>query len=113
MFLFLKAHFMVVTFLTNEIRYYKGKHKVTILTKSAAYWIVQALENFEDVVDGTAVTVKVGEQRIVPNSQLSKHMTLPPPIKEHTYELKLEKKVKRMVEEEEQKENKANPSTKA
>jgi hypothetical protein len=110
MFLFLKTHFMVVTFLTEEIRYYKGKHKVKILTKSAGYWIVQALENFEDIVDGTAVTVKAGEQRIIPDNQLSKHITLPPPIKEHTYELKLEKKVKRMVEEEEQKEKQDNPT---
>jgi hypothetical protein len=93
----------VVTFLTDEIRYYKGKYKVKILTKSAGFCFVQAQENFEDLVDGTIVMVKTGEERIVPDNQLSKHMALPPPIKEHTYELKLEKKVKRMVEEEEQK----------
>jgi hypothetical protein len=50
--------------------------------------------------------VKVGEQRIVAPNLLFKKKGLPPPLKEHTYELKMEKKLKHLIEEEEQKENK-------
>ncbi len=52
--------------MSEEVRYYKGKHKVKVVTESAGYWMVEALEEFEDVVDGEKVTVKVGERRIVP-----------------------------------------------
>ena len=45
--------------------FYKGLYKVTVLTKSEGYWIVEALENFEDCSDGEGITVKKGEQRIV------------------------------------------------
>jgi hypothetical protein len=89
----------------SEVRYYKGKHKVKVVTESAGYWMVEALEEFEDIVDGEKVTVKVGERRIVPFNTLHKHEDLPPPVKEHVYELKMEKKLKRLVAEEEKKPN--------
>ena len=89
--------------MSEEIRYYKGKHKVKVMTESAGYWIVEALEEFDDVVDGEKVTVKAGERRIVPSNTLHKQKSVPPPIKEHAYELKMEKKLKRLVAEEEKK----------
>jgi mannose-6-phosphate isomerase-like protein (cupin superfamily) len=89
--------------MSEEFRYYKGKHKVKVVTESAGYWIVEALEEFDDVVDGEKVTVKAGERRIVPSNTLHKQKSVPPPIKEHAYELKMEKKLKRLVAEEEKK----------
>jgi hypothetical protein len=89
--------------MTEEIRYYKGKHKVKVVTKSAGYWIIEALEAFEDVVEGEKVTVKVGERRIVPANTLRKQRSLPPPVKEHAYELKMERKLKRLIAEKEKK----------
>jgi hypothetical protein len=89
--------------MTEEIRYYKGKHKVKIVTKSAGYWIIEALETFEDVVESEKVTVKVGERRIVPTNTVRKRKSLPPPVKEHTYELKMERKLKRLIAEKEKK----------
>jgi mannose-6-phosphate isomerase-like protein (cupin superfamily) len=91
---------------SGEIRYYKGLHKVKVVTESEGYWIVEALEEFEDTHDGEKVTVKVGEQRIVPPRTVHKHKNLPPPIKEHAYELKMEKKLKRKVAQEEKKQTK-------
>ena len=87
----------------SEAWYYKGLHKVKVVTESAGYWIVEALEEFEDSVDGEKVKVKVGEQRIVPSDTVHKWKYLPPPIKEHVYELKMEKKLKRLVAKEEKK----------
>jgi hypothetical protein len=78
-------------------------HKVKVVTESAGYWIVEALEEFEDDVDGEKVKVKVGEQRIVPSNTVHKRKYLPPPIKEHVYELKMEKKLKRLIAKEEKK----------
>jgi len=89
--------------MSEEIRYYKGKHKVKVVTESAGYWIVEALEEFDDVVDGEKVMVKAGERRIVPSNTLHKQESAPPSIKEHAYELKMEKKLKRLVAEEEKK----------
>ena len=86
--------------MSGEIRYYRGLHKVRIVTESEGYWIVEALEEFEDTLDGENVTVKVGEKRIVPPRTVHKHKNLPPPIKEHAYELQMEKKVKQLVTEE-------------
>jgi len=83
----------------NEFYYYKGLYKVKVLTESEGYWIVEAQEDFEDSVDSEKVTVKVGERRIVQPRELHKKKVLPPPIPEHVYERRLEKKVKRMVEE--------------
>ena len=78
--------------------YYKGLYEVKVITKSEGYWIVQAEEDFDDTVDGTRIFVKVGDQRIVEPSDLHKKKKLPPPVPEHVYERRLEKKVKRMVE---------------
>jgi predicted ATP-grasp superfamily ATP-dependent carboligase len=85
----------------SEVWYYKGVHKVKVVTESKGYWIVEALEEFEDDVDGERVTVKVGEQRIVPSDTVHKRKYLPPPVKEHAYELKMEKKLKQLVAEDE------------
>jgi hypothetical protein len=90
----------------SAIRFYKGKHKVRVVTESVGYLTVEALENFEDTVDGEKVTVRAGETRIVPAAQVHKEKTLPPMVKEHAYELEMEKKLKRMVAEEEKKEGK-------
>jgi mannose-6-phosphate isomerase-like protein (cupin superfamily) len=89
--------------LSQEIRFYKGKHKVKILTQSEGYWIVEAQEEFKDERDGKEVIVKVGETRIVPPRSVHKNKNLPPQIKEHQYELKMEKKLKRLVNKEEKK----------
>jgi len=87
----------------SEVWYYKGVHKVKVVTESEGYWIVEALEEFEDYADGEKIKVKIGEQRIVPANTVYKQKYLPPPIKEHAYELQMEKKLKRLVEEEEKK----------
>ena len=97
-------------FLSGEIRYYRGLHKVRVVAQSEGYWIVEALEDFEDCVDDQKTTVKTGEQRILPPSLVFKERTLPPPIKEHTYELQMEKKLKRLVSEEEKKKEAAKPT---
>lgn len=76
------------------------------MTQSAGYWTVEALEDFEDVVDDKRIAVKMGEQRIVPPGLVFKERTLPPVVKEHTYELQMEKKLKRMVAREEESESK-------
>ena len=83
-----------------DVFYYKGLYKVKVLTQSEGYWIVEALENFDDSVSGKRVTVKEGEQRTVEMSDLHKEKVLIPlSIPEHEYELELEKKVKKMVED--------------
>jgi hypothetical protein len=87
----------------SEVWYYKGVHRVKVVTESEGYWIVEALEEFEDSVDGEKVTVKTGEQRIVPSDTVHKRKYFAPPVKEHAYELKMEKKLKRLVAEEEKK----------
>ena len=79
--------------------YYKGLHKVKVVTESAGYWIVEAQEDFEDTADGEKIAVRKGERRIVMPCELGKKKVLPPLIPEHVYERKLEKKVKQMVEE--------------
>lgn len=84
----------------EELRFYKGKFKVKILTKSRGYWIVEALEEFQDVVRGEKSMVKVGAQRIVAANLLFKKRGLASPPKEHTYELKMEKKLKHLIAEE-------------
>ena len=72
------------------------------MTQSQGYWTVEALEDFEDCVDGHNTTVVTGEQRIVPPNLVLKEKRLPPPIKEHEYELQMEKKLKKMVAKEEE-----------
>jgi len=95
--------------MSDDVRYYKGKYKVKIVNESKAYWTIETLEQFEDVVNGVEVVVKVGERRIVPSNTVLKSRRIPPPIKEHSYELGMEKKLKRMVTEE-QKEKKGKMS---
>ena len=90
----------------SEIRFYKGKHKVKVVTESVGYLTVEALEDFEDAEDGEKVTVKKDERRIVPDEDVHKQKTLPPMVKEHAYELEMEKKLKRLVAEEETKQGK-------
>lgn len=87
--------------MSDEIRYYKGKHKVRVLTESRGNWIVEALEPFEDIVNGEKTKVKKGERRIVAPNLLFQREALLPPAKEHVYELKMEKKLKRLIQEEE------------
>jgi hypothetical protein len=86
----------------ENIRFYKGKHKVKVLSQSKDNWLVETLEPFEDAVYGKSVSVKAGERRIVAPNLLFKRRGLPPPIKEHTYELKMEKKLKRFIKEKEE-----------
>ena len=94
----------------NEVWYYKGVHKVKVVTESVGYWTIEALEEFDDTVDGEKVGVKVGERRIVPYNSVHKEKTLPPMVKEHAYELKMEKKLKRLVAENVTKEDKTEKS---
>lgn len=89
--------------MTEEIRFYKGKHEVKVMTKSRGNWIVETVEAFEDIINGEKIKVKKGERRIVPPNQLYRRKTLSPPVKEHAYELNMEKKLKRLVQEEERK----------
>jgi hypothetical protein len=77
--------------------YYKGLYKVNVVTESEGYWIVEALEDFKDCIEGEEVLVKAGEKRIVQPNELVKKNSMPPLITEHAYELQLEKKVKQMV----------------
>jgi hypothetical protein len=86
--------------MSTKVRFYKGKHKVKVLSESRGNWVVEALETFEDMVNGEKTTVKVGEKRIVPPNLLFEREGLPPPAKEHVYELKMEKKLKKIVEKE-------------
>jgi len=95
----------------SEIRFYKGKHKVKVVTESVGYLTVEALEDFEDVDDDEKVTVKVGERRIVPIAEVHKQKSLPPMVKEHAYELEMEKKLKRLVAEEETQQGKKKPQS--
>ena len=79
--------------------YYKGLYKVKVVTESEGYWIVEAQEDFKDCLEGEKVPVKTGERRIVQPADVIEKELFPPMVAEHAYELQLEKKVKRMVEE--------------
>jgi hypothetical protein len=83
----------------SETYFYKGLYKVKVVTESEGYWIVEALEDFADCLEGEKVKVKAGERRIVPSTDVIKKEMMPPMVAEHAYELQLEKKVKRMVVE--------------
>ena len=93
-------------FLSGEIRYYRGLFKVRVVTQSEGYWTVEALEDFEDYVANQRTTVKAGEQRIVTPNLVFKQKSLPPMVKEHAYELQMEKKLKQLVAKEEQSQQK-------
>jgi hypothetical protein len=88
--------------MVDKILYYKGLHKVKVVTESVGYYIVEAQEAFEDVVEGKRVKVEKGEQRIVTPDTLYKEMNCLPPNQEHAYELKMEKKLKELVDQQEQ-----------
>ncbi|HXX86838.1 MAG TPA: hypothetical protein VEH86_00125, partial [Candidatus Acidoferrum sp.] len=79
------------------------KHRVKILTRTTGNWIVEALEPFEDTVNHQTIRVKTKERRIVRPNLLHKQRSLPPAIKEHTYELKMEKKLGQIVREKKEK----------
>lgn len=85
----------------RDFYYYKGLHKVKLLTKSEGYWIVRTMEDFDDYLNGERVKVKAGEERIVQPTELHKKKVFGPPVPEHVYERQLEKKVKRIVKEHE------------
>ena len=87
--------------MSEEIRYYMGKYKVKVVTQSAGYWIVEALEPFEDTLNGEKVIVQVGEKRIIPPRSAHRHKLLGSAVKEHAYELEMEKKLKRIIAREE------------
>jgi hypothetical protein len=89
---------ILVVVLLGQIVFYKGLHKVKVVTESEGYWIVEALEGFEDFLEGKKVKVTVGERRIVQPIDLHTRKVLAPPIPEHVYERNLEKKVKRIIE---------------
>jgi hypothetical protein len=89
--------------MSGKVYFYKGVNKVKVVTESEGYWTVEALEDFDDYVDDERIKVKVGERRMVPSDTLSSEMVLLPPIKEHIYERKMEKKLQQMVAEEETK----------
>lgn len=82
--------------------FYKGVNKVKVVTESEGYWIVEAMEDFVDYLDGQRFTVKVGERRMVPPETLTNEMVLLPPVKEHVYERKMERKLMQIVEDEEE-----------
>jgi hypothetical protein len=56
----------------DDIRFYKGKYKVKVMTERVSNWIVEALESFEDMVNGEKVKAKTGERRIVSPNLLFK-----------------------------------------
>jgi len=85
--------------MSEDIRYYKGKYKVVVLSESRGHWVVKALEPFEDEVYGKTAKVKVGEKRIVSPTELFKMKGVYPTVKEHVYELKMEKNLKKLVKE--------------
>jgi hypothetical protein len=89
--------------MSEEVRFYKGKYRVKILSKSQANWLVEALEPFEDEVFGEAARVETHERRFVAPNLLFVKKGLGPPFKEHTYELKMERKLKRLIKREENK----------
>jgi len=95
------SRLLFVVVMDEKTVFYKGLYKVKVLTKSEGYWIVEALENFKDCSDGEGLTVKKGEQRIVALDALFEKKTLPPMVKEHDYELKMEKKLKHLIDKEE------------
>ncbi len=86
----------------NDTYFYRGLYRVKVLTKSEGYFIVEAQEDFDDTQDNQKIHVSAGERRIVQPNELHKKKVLAPPIPEHVYERRLEKKVKRMVENYEQ-----------
>jgi hypothetical protein len=75
--------------LSGKIYFYKGAYKVKVVTESEGYWIVEALEDFVDYVDGERVSINVGERRLVPPDILNSEMaSVKTPVFEHKEEKK-------------------------
>jgi hypothetical protein len=91
---------IVVNFMADSY-FYRGLYRVKVITESEGYQIIEAQEDFEDHLNGEKITVKTGEQRIVEPKLLYKKKTLPPPIPEHVYERKLEKDLKKLLNDSE------------
>ena len=91
--------------MSGKITLYKALYKVRVVTEAEGYWIVEALEDFEDCVDNENIVVKKGERRIVSPSILVEQKDLVPTVQEHAYELKMEKKLKKMLDDSELKGN--------
>lgn len=54
--------------MSENILYYRGEHKVKIVAQSEGYWIVEALEDFEESIGSQKTVIKAGEQRtLLPN----------------------------------------------
>ena len=64
----------------DKIRFYKGLYKVKVVMESVGFYTIEALEVFEDFVDGKKIKVKIGEQRIVAPVTLYQERTYRPPI---------------------------------
>jgi hypothetical protein len=92
-------------FLSRKTCFYKGVNRVKVVTESEGYWLIEALEDFVDTVDGKRVTITAGERRLVPPDTLNSEKVLPP-VPEHVYERCMEKKVQQMVKQEDAKEHK-------
>ncbi len=96
-------NYLLGFFMSGKVYFYKGINKVKVITESEGYWIVEAVEDFIDYVNGKQVSIKIGDRRIVPITSLSSKMVLIPPIDEHAYERKMETKLKRIIADEEKK----------
>ena len=81
----------------DKIRFYKGLYEVKVVMESVGFYTIEALEVFEDVVDGKKIKVEIGEQRFVAPDTLYQERTYRSPIQEHAYELMMEKKLKELV----------------
>jgi hypothetical protein len=71
--------------MSEDIRYYEGKFKVRVLAENKGSWIVEALETFDDEIQGQKAAARTGERRIGAPNLLFLRKGLPPPVKEHAY----------------------------
>ncbi|MGD6935107.1 MAG: hypothetical protein ACQCN5_12965 [Candidatus Bathyarchaeia archaeon] len=85
--------------MSGKIYFYKGASRVKVVTESEGYWLIEALEDFVDYVDGERVSINVGERRLVPPDALNSEM-VSSKVKTPVFEQQMEKKtIQRMVEE--------------
>jgi hypothetical protein len=75
--------------LSGKIYFYKGTYKVKVVTESEGYWIVEALEDFVDCVDGERISINAGERRLVPPDILNSEVAQ---VKAQGFERKEERK---------------------
>ena len=83
--------------MSEEFLYYKGKHKVKVVTQAEGYWIIEAMEQFKDTLNGEEVIVQIGEKRIVPPNAVYKNKSLNLTDQKNTCKNKLEIKSRRKV----------------